>query len=89
MGTLDTMSHLKGTPPNLLGCLLTHWDEDQHSTETYPRLEELFDNRHSRILANYIPFDVTVEKMHGQTQHRASDAYERVTQEVLEYAQHH
>ncbi len=85
--TMDTMGELRGTPPKLLGCLLTHWDDDQHSTETFPDLEALFDNHHSRILANYIPFDVTIEKMHGPTRNRARDAYERVTQEVLDYVQ--
>jgi cellulose biosynthesis protein BcsQ len=85
--TMDSMGDLRGTPPNLVGCLLTHWQEDQHSTETYPQLETLFDSRRSRILANYIPFDPTVEKLHGPTQHRARDAYDLVTQEVLDYVQ--
>lgn len=85
--TMDTMGNLTGAKPELLGCLITHWGEDQHSINTYTRLEEQFDNRHSRILANYIPFDVTVEKTHGQTHHRASNAYERVVEEVLSYVE--
>ncbi len=85
--TIDTLGQLRGTPPRLLGCLLTHWGDDQHSTETYPRLDEIFANAHSRILATPIPFDVTIEKTHGPTAHRASNAYAQVTKEVLEYVQ--
>jgi hypothetical protein len=81
------MGELAGNRPELLGCLITHWNDDQQSTDTYTRLEELFDNRQSRIFANEIPFDVTVEKTHGQTHHRASDAYDRVVQEVLSHVE--
>lgn len=87
--TLDTMNALKHTPTMLLGCLLTHWQVDEDSTRSYPDLEDLFTTRRSRILANYIPFDVTVEKTHGATQHRARDAYANATREVLEYVQRH
>lgn len=86
--TLDTMNALKHTPAKLLGCLLTHWQEDEHSIETFPYLEDLFGQRRSRIMANYIPFDVTVEKTHGATHHRARDAYAAATEEVLNYVQH-
>lgn len=85
--TMDAMGELRGTPPKLLGCLLTHWQEDQQSTETYPYLETLFDARHSRILANYIPFTVTTERVHGPGHQHASNAYESVAQEVLDYVQ--
>jgi chromosome partitioning protein len=87
VNTLDTVNALKHTPTKLIGCLLTHWDEDAHSTETYPFLETLFSQRRSRILASYIPFDVTVEKTHGATHHRARDAYAAATREVLEHVQ--
>ncbi|HEV2236888.1 MAG TPA: ParA family protein, partial [Ktedonobacterales bacterium] len=87
VNTLDTMNALKHTPTKLLGCLLTHWQEDEHSTETYPDLEALFSQRRSRILASYIPFDVTVEKTHGATHHRARKAYAEVAREVLGYVQ--
>ena len=83
--TLDTVGQLRDHPPKLLGCLLTHWEEDQHSTQTYVQLEVEFDQHRSRILASYIPFDRTVEKLHGPTQHRAENAYQQVSQEVLEY----
>jgi chromosome partitioning protein len=86
--TLDTMNALKHTPAKLLGCLLTHWQEDEHSTETYPDLEALFSGRRSRILASYIPFDVTVEKTHGATQNRARNAYVAAAREVLDHVQH-
>lgn len=86
--TLDTMGELTGNRAQLLGCLITHWGEDQQSVDTYTRLEELFENRHSHILANYIPFDVTIEKTHGQTHHRAIHAYERVVEEVLSHVEH-
>jgi cellulose biosynthesis protein BcsQ len=85
--TLDTMNALKRAPAKLLGCLLTHWQDDEHSTQTYPYLEDLFGGRRSRIMANYIPFDVTIEKTHGATQHRAHNAYAAATQEVLNYVQ--
>jgi len=83
--TLDTVSQLRDRPPRLLGCLLTHWDEDEHSKETYVRLEVEFDQHRSRIFANYIRFDPTVEKLHGATQHHARDDYRLVSQEVLDY----
>jgi cellulose biosynthesis protein BcsQ len=89
VNTLDTMNALKHTQTKLLGCLLTHWQEDEHSTETYPFLETLFSQRRSRILASYIPFDVTVEKTHGATHHRARDAYAAATREVIEHVQQH
>lgn len=86
--TLDTMNALKREPATLLGCLLTHWQDDEHSTQTFPDLEDLFGRRRSRILANHIPFDVTVEKTHGATHHKARDAYAAATQEVLNYVKH-
>jgi chromosome partitioning protein len=85
--TLDTMNALKHVPAVLLGCLLTHWQEDEHSTQTFPDLEDLFGRRRSRILASYIPFDVTIEKTHGATQNRARNEYVVATQEVLNYVQ--
>jgi cellulose biosynthesis protein BcsQ len=85
--TMDTMNALKSTPTKLLGCLLTHWQDDEHSTQTYPDLEVLFSERRSRILAKHIPFDVTIEKLHGATRHRATDAYVAATQEVLDHVQ--
>ncbi len=85
--TMDTMGDLMGTPSQLLGCLVTHWAEDQHSRDTYTRLQEIFNNRRSRIMQTSIPYDVTIEKSEGRTQHRASDAYEAVVKEVLEYVE--
>jgi hypothetical protein len=82
---LDAVGQLREHPPKLLGCLLTHWDEDQHSTQTYVRLEVEFDQQRSRIFANYIRFDPTVEKLYGPTQHHARDDYRLVSQEVLDY----
>lgn len=87
MRTMITMGELTGKPPHLIGGLITHWSEDQNSTDTYVRLEELFNSCHSRIMAQEIPFDVTVEKRHGQTHHRASNAYEQVVEEVLNYVE--
>lgn len=89
LNTMDTMGELMGTSPQLLGCLVTHWGEDESSRDTYSRLQEQFDNRRSRILATKIPFDVTIEKNYGQTQHRASQAYEEALEEVLTYVDHH
>lgn len=85
MKALDAVGQLRARPPKLLGGLLTHWDEDQLSTQTYPRLEEVFDQYRSRIFANFIRFDPTVEKLHGPTQHHARDDYRLVSQEVLDY----
>ena len=82
--TMDTMGDLMGTSPHLLGCLVTHWAEDQHSKDTYTRLQEIFDTRKSHILETEIPYDVTIEKTQGPTQHRASQAYEAVVDEVLQ-----
>lgn len=88
VNTLDTMNALKRAPTALLGCLLTHWQEDEHSTQTFPYLEVLFSRRRSRIMASYIPFDVTIEKTQGATRNRARDAYIDATKEVLDYVQH-
>jgi chromosome partitioning protein len=82
---LDAVGQLRSRSPKVLGCLLTHWEDDQDSTQTYVKIEEQFDLRRSRIFANYIRFDPTIEKPHGPTQHHARDDYRLVSQEVLEY----
>jgi chromosome partitioning protein len=89
MRTLETMGQLAGAPAQLIGCLITHWGDDQTSRDAYVKLEDLFTNRRSHIMANEIPFDVTIEKSRGPSHHRASEAYEKVVEEVLTYVQRH
>lgn len=84
-GILDTMGALMGDSPKLIGCLVTHWEDDASSSDSMIRLTEMFNNRKSQLLTTRIPMDVTIEKMNGPTHHRALHAYEEVLTEVLSH----
>jgi chromosome partitioning protein len=87
MRTMDTMNALRGAPAQLIGCLITHWEDDLSSRETYTRLEEQFENRRSRILSHYVPALAAIDRTHGPGHQHVIEAYQGVIEEVLEHVE--
>jgi hypothetical protein len=84
-GILETMGSFMGAQPRLIGCLVTHWEEDANASDSMVRLTEIFNNRKSQIFKTKIPMDATIEKSTGPTRHRAVLAYQEALMEVLSY----
>lgn len=84
-GVLETMGSFMGAEPKLIGCLVTHWEDDASTSDSMTRLTEILNNRKSQIFRTKIPMDATIEKTMGPTHHRAIHAYEEALTEVLSY----
>jgi chromosome partitioning protein len=84
LDSLDAMSALMGRQSNVIGCLLTHWGEDQASQVAYARLENLFVSRGSRMLRAQIPLSVAIESNPSMAM-TVLRAYDRFAKEVLAY----
>jgi chromosome partitioning protein len=91
--TILAMQGLVGTRPNLLGCLLTRWQENRPNRDAVKDLENFFltPNR-IRLFATQIKFDANIQKdeggkfhLPGLGQRPAALQYTEFTEEVLRH----
>ncbi|MEO7002718.1 MAG: AAA family ATPase [Ktedonobacterales bacterium] len=85
LSTLDAMSALMDRQAVLLGCVVTHWNDDVVSNSTIGQLRQIFVERNSRDFAQKIPTDITIERTAMKTSSRAGSAYSAVVEEMLGY----
>jgi chromosome partitioning protein len=83
--TVDTMAALMGTPPRILGAVVTHWEDNQVSRDRENELRAVFGGRGSGILEAKIPADTNIDRAPAGRKTRGATAYEALVEEVLAY----
>ena len=91
--TILAIQGLLGTRPNLLGCLLTRWQENKPNKDSVKDLDNFFlTPNHIPLFATQIKFDANIQKDEGGKFHLlslgqkpAAQQYTEFTEEVLRY----
>ena len=90
--TILAIQGLLGTRPNLLGCLLTRWQENKPNKDSVKDLDNFFlQFNHIPLFATIIKFDANIQKDEGGKFHLlslgqkpAAQQYTEFTEEVFE-----
>lgn len=78
------MGALMGRTPVLLGCLLTHWGEDNASELSEARLRRIFELRGSQVLDPHIPMSTAIES-NPNAASTARKTYDELVEEVMNH----
>lgn len=81
--TIDTMAALMGTQPQIIGAVITHWEDNQVSRDSENALRAVLGSRKSGILEAKIPADANIDRAPTERKTRGAAAYEALVEEVL------